>query len=59
MTQEKQYYRVACMDGSCMGFTSSKPDLLEALERCIKADVTQDDIDFGYAVINNACGEVL
>lgn len=32
---EKQYYRVVLIDGSSMGFTSTKPELLEALESMV------------------------
>jgi hypothetical protein len=35
---------------------ATAPELLEALERVIKADVTSEDIAFGYAAIAKAKG---
>ncbi len=36
MTEQKtKVYRVACVDGSCMGHTSTKPELVAALEELL------------------------
>lgn len=61
MTNEKAYYRVDCLDGTCMGFTSSKPEILDALEAVVEQLVSLQPqnlfLDVAYEAIAKATGQ--